>query len=554
MDKFRFETQGTNTYIVYEISESEMLDSMTLGMITNNKIPGLAQAFFFQQDNAKFVKYNISSKVSAEQFLMGAVNKKRLIGVFKGIVNAMISAEEYMIDLSSLCLDLEYIYTDVSTCETVVICLPVTDLEKPIIDLKGFFKNIVFSTQFDQTENGDYIAKLINYLNSASVFSLYDFKDVLDVIEHGVKTGQETTSSIQQPVIQQSVIPQEQSVIQQPSAQNVKSQQVARPEPIVETAPLQDAPINKSVVQKTEMPKKSEAPLGLGFAIPEKNVQQLPIQKMSSEQQDEVPTKEISWLYLMQHYNKENAAIYKAQQEAKKAAKATAAPEKKNKKEKKEKKSKEPAPSAMEVAFAIPGQTEESAETMTGNPVRIPTSVQQPAKQMIPIQENQPEFVCVLPAPKEMVQSSTTLHSQGSEIQNAPFSQPASRPANFGETTVLSPVGIGETAVLDTAVLKQEIKPYLIRCKNNEKIMVDKPVFRIGKERSYVDYFIGDNPAISRSHANIIERDGNYFITDTNSTNHTYVNGGMLQSHVETQISHGTKLRFGNEDFEFKLY
>ena len=43
-------------------------------------------------------------------------------------------------------------------------------------------------------------------------------------------------------------------------------------------------------------------------------------------------------------------------------------------------------------------------------------------------------------------------------------------------------------------------------------------------------------------------------LVDTNSTNHTYVNGGMIQSNVETKLSHGTKIRLANEDFEFRLY
>ena len=49
-------------------------------------------------------------------------------------------------------------------------------------------------------------------------------------------------------------------------------------------------------------------------------------------------------------------------------------------------------------------------------------------------------------------------------------------------------------------------------------------------------------------------RDGEYFVVDTNSTNHTYLNGGMLQSNVETKIAHGAQIRLANEDFEFKLY
>lgn len=76
----------------------------------------------------------------------------------------------------------------------------------------------------------------------------------------------------------------------------------------------------------------------------------------------------------------------------------------------------------------------------------------------------------------------------------------------------------------------------------------------MGKERSYVDYFIGDNTAISRSHADFIIRDGKYYIVDKNSTNHTFVNGIMIQSNVETAITHGDIIRLANEDFEFRLY
>ena len=67
-------------------------------------------------------------------------------------------------------------------------------------------------------------------------------------------------------------------------------------------------------------------------------------------------------------------------------------------------------------------------------------------------------------------------------------------------------------------------------------------------------YFFGDNTAISRSHVNIVTRGDEYYVLDTNSTNHTFVNGEMIQSNVEIQISHGDKIRLANDEFEFKLY
>ena len=136
-----------------------------------------------------------------------------------------------------------------------------------------------------------------------------------------------------------------------------------------------------------------------------------------------------------------------------------------------------------------------------------------------------------------------------------PMPQPTQQGGSisFGETTVLGGA-IGETTALGVAPVAAKPVPYLVRSKNNEKIPVNKPVFRIGKERSYVDYFIGDNTAISRSHANIVNHNEEYFVVDTNSTNHTYVNGGMIQSNVEVKLAHGTRIRLANEEFEFKLY
>ena len=99
---FSFENQATITYLVYEIGENDVIDSMSLGMLTNNRISGLIPAVFTQMDSTRYIKYNISSKVSVKQFFEGQVNKRRLIGVFNGIVDAMLSAEDYMIDTSKI--------------------------------------------------------------------------------------------------------------------------------------------------------------------------------------------------------------------------------------------------------------------------------------------------------------------------------------------------------------------------------------------------------------------------------------------------------------------
>ena len=112
---FTYENQGNNTYLVYKIGASDNVDTMSLGMITNNKIDGIVPTLFTQSDTDRFIKYNISAKVSAKEFLSGVVNKKRLLGVFISVLKAIKSTEEYMIDARRLLIDLEHIYVDVSS-------------------------------------------------------------------------------------------------------------------------------------------------------------------------------------------------------------------------------------------------------------------------------------------------------------------------------------------------------------------------------------------------------------------------------------------------------
>lgn len=116
------------------------------------------------------------------------------------------------------------------------------------------------------------------------------------------------------------------------------------------------------------------------------------------------------------------------------------------------------------------------------------------------------------------------------------------------------------TTVLDndegTALLTDEeiSYPYLIRVNTYEKVNIDKSVFRIGKEKSYVDYFVMNNNAVSRIHADISTKDDSYFIKDNNSTNHTFVNGTMIPANQNVQIFDGDSIMLANEPFEFHVF
>lgn len=566
MRELYFENQGTNTYLVYEIKEDDVVDSMSLGMITNNKIAGLVQTLYTQMDNSRFIKFNVSAKLSVAQFFSGVVNKKRLLGVFKGIVDGMLSAEEYMIEANTILLDMNYIFTDVSTCDTVLVCLPVITEESAPVDMGTFFKNIVFTTQFDQTENCEHVAKIINYLNGASTFTLTDFKKVLDDIDGAQMAAEvqlQSPQNTQGDSLKGAVQRQQDTGIHaiplmpQSSVSQMPPQAVPMPSPQVPPMP-QAAPMTMASSQQVPPTKKKEK-ADKNMQVPPKQMGGMPVPPSNKPQpiQNNVADNEekMSWMYLMQHYNKENAAIYKAQKEAKKQSGASNKGNGKNKSVE--------IPQNNYAIPGMPGASNASGFPIPGQPSAPPQPQATPvAPSQAPIPKPQmPQPQIAPPQAPQMPQGGIPAGAMNpAPMQNAMPPYPSPQPMSgagmsFGETTVLGGGTAGETTVLSAIQdPAQAAMPYLIRVKTNEKINISKPVFRLGKERSFVDYFIPDNATISRSHANILIKEGAYYIVDTNSTNHTYVNGAMIQSSVETAITHGDKIRLANEEFEFKVY
>ena len=635
---FTFETNGNSTFLVYAMGQEEKLDTMTLGMITKNKIPGMASVLFTQRNAERFLKYNVTARVTVRQFFSGTVSRRRLLGIFASIAAALSAAEEYMIDPRSLLLDADYIYADVSSCRAEMICLPVMDAASGP-DAGQFFKSIMFETRFDQTESCDYVARIINYLNSAPMFIAEEFGRLVQELQGtaGEMQDQRQTASLscqggtaglqrreeprgdgygeeamarqrrEGPAVpghqeeamarrrrEGPAVPghQEEAMARQrregpavpghqeeamarrrregPAVPGHQEEAMARQQreepsgganpkeavglqgrkgqkvgawsdgqegswPVREVASepmrqrLQEA---GESVQKAELNHSGKS-RAEGFAIPGRNADsdfEVPGQQPGGpsasgskirghrRQTDEQEPQEkgMSMLYLLQHYSKENAAVYKAQKQARKNTAKTAPPM---------------AEQEMSPAVQAGPRAEAFSASWNG----------QQAEASLPSQNRH--------APRlgqEAVSQEEPQHGRQG-FQETPGGE------NFGDTVLVGETLYGENTVVVTQV-QEAFRPYLLRCSSQEKIMLEKPVFRIGKERSYVDYCIVGNATVSRSHADIIQKDGQYYIVDNNSTNHTYVDGEMIPSNSQVPLVHGTKIRISNEEFEFKTF
>ncbi len=549
MGSFSYENQGASTYLVYTLADGEAVDSMSLGMITNNTIPGLAGTMFMQMNAVRYIKYNISSRIPVSQFFSGPVNRRRLLGVFDGIVSGLLAAEEYMIDTDTVLMDLNYIYADVSACDAVLICLPAAGFGREKTDLCLFFKEIMFRTQFDQTENCDHVTKIINYLNSAYIFSLTDFKELIRGLREGgvgVPSGYAggglNTNGASGSVKNSSggsVSSEHRGGIPGGSpdgtgsigAGPVSGYAGGIPGGGISSGYAGGVPSGGIPSGYPQAGPAASGPSGYPDPIPPipgqgsgmgTGLETPPVPQPETGAETGGKEKGMSLFYLLRHYDKENAGIYKAQKEEKKQQKAAREPKKKEKpvKEKKGKAKKG-------TGFAIPGQM---------------TPPVPPGAGTVPPQGPVPGMPTASAPP--FPQPAGGMGTPGADFGNTVFMGGAED--DDGGATVIMGAGMGSAG--------PQIQPHLIRRRNNERIPISQNLFRLGRNQDFNDYVVLGNEFVGNTHCHILVRGEEYFVVDDNSKNHTFVNGVMVMPGTEVKLMHGQTVTLADEEFEFRLF
>lgn len=108
----------------------------------------------------------------------------------------------------------------------------------------------------------------------------------------------------------------------------------------------------------------------------------------------------------------------------------------------------------------------------------------------------------------------------------------------------------------EKTVLLKKIPPinaWLIRKKTGEKFHITKTKTKIGKRAAVVDVYIRENKTISREHCMISFESGEYFLEDTESLNHTYLNSRELTPNVPEKLENHSEIQMSDELFEFVI-
>ncbi len=96
-------------------------------------------------------------------------------------------------------------------------------------------------------------------------------------------------------------------------------------------------------------------------------------------------------------------------------------------------------------------------------------------------------------------------------------------------------------------------RPRLVCVGFGQTVDITQTPYLIGRSEKGVNLCIADNPEISSRHAQITERNGQYYISDLDSLNHITINGEKIPRNIEILLKDGMHFKLANEEFIFKV-
>ena len=523
--------------------------------------------------------------------------------------------------MSYLVLHRNYIYID-SDYKVEFICIPLEDMQEEV-DVNSFLRNLIASLRFEPSENGDYVAKMLTYVNNPAIFNLHNMLTLVEELmeNYGIEIPEDDASDIYvdyQEVEEKSAADlveelddSEDDFMEDLSANElsdesdiptIDSKQEEIPaetiEETIEEEPEEEQPeetIEDEIIEEEleEIVEEEIAEEELEETVEDKIVEEEPEETAEEEAAEEEP-EEIVEEETAEEEPEETVEEEAAEEEPEETIEDNVVWEQPENPYEEEEDSEQAAEDdktteeAQEIVEQLKNKAkadvqsksldeseEESDEDNTDKKKGFLKPVFKTKETTITgtvIPDELDEFL----AEKEREEQEQAAHHEESSLKikkNIKVSR-ASIVKNSQEEQKATEEALPETsseaedkeqqdietadadakqtaATANTAVPK--VNPYLIRVNTDERIMITKQTFKLGKASMGVDYTVKGNSAVSRVHAIITNKDGVYSVKDNKSTNHTFVNGKILEEGESADLSNDSKIVLGDEEFIFKL-
>ena len=571
-------------FLTYNIDNEACLDEELLDFIEEEEPKGVVAVIFEEGESFDTFSYDVTNKIHLSELSTQEVGAEMVLRVLRSLLLTLIDMTEYRIPLSYLVLHRDYIYVD-ADYRIEFICIPLEDMQEDV-DVNALLRGYLANIRYNLSEDCSYVAKLLTYVNNTAMFNMRNMvtlvEDLMD--EKGIEIPDEESAEIYvdyQEVAEEQNEEDDQTDLEESVAAGADvdgteefsdaAEEVSNEESVSEEETFEGA--EETVAGAQESAKAAADSIGEGLVDEAEASGKVELSLKEAEAFSSVAEEEIA-------HEEESLAEDEEVSEDALLHEETAYTE-----EDSIKKAEDTPEDELMGGESIKDFIDKLVEE------DIPEEVQEkaPKKTLFKTKENNVTGVVIeddleeFLAEKEReekiehheesnfkikknikVNRATIVKSTHDEIKAEDVEdeveeleipeevEEVEEPEEETVNTSILSQALGATSVLKGAS-KVKINPYLIRTNTKERIMITKQNFKIGKASMGVDYSVKGNGAVSRSHATITNKDGNYYIKDNKSTNHTYVNDKMVADGESELLTHDCKIVLGDEEFTFKL-
>lgn len=553
---FKARVIGQEKYLTYTMGEDCELDEDVLDYCEENKPAELVDIIYEEDDDYDYLTYDISGKSSLDNFIKSSAKCEQVLMLLRNIANSLISLKEQTVHLNYILLNRNFVYVD-DSLDVKFLCVPVESKASLATEFKGFVRELLANMIYDVDENLDYVGKLLTYINGES-FNLRGLIGLAEALMEESGISYEEVSGIEADGVEVMASSPVEEVKTEGNLSDFMNSDEGADEPLPEIGDDEDDGEQEEQTdeQQDEQPEEIES------IVPDKFKEDSDMpgadsdeeeQKGSSDEQKEVPVADREQVDEAEETEKAEGAV-----DNKEAVEKNSTPES------------TPTVSVKEtdvdviksrLKAIVEGDSKKNDKSIKSiedldNILNRPPTVK---KNVVKVnraaliqsaaehEEESGEEISTIPVVEEQSSQAKTVAVE--EIASDMNVEKENKPKS---SSILSKtVEMAMTPFTTAAVVK--VNPYLIRVNTEERIMINKPIFKLGKSARGVDYTVGGNGAISRQHAIIIQKDGVCYIRDNKSTNHTYVNDRMVEEGVDEILTHDSLIRLGDEEFRFKI-
>lgn len=534
---FKVRNIGSEKYLSYILNDECEFDEELLDYLEENKIPELIDIIYEEDDENDYLTYNVTGRTTVDALLSNTVNAEKILGIVRGIASGIVNLRDLGIPASYVILHKGFTYVNPVTYDVGMLCVPVESDANINAEFRMFVKDILTNVTFDDNEDCNYVAKLLNMLN-VDKFTVRNFyAQLTELMESAGMQVEENFVDIGADVSVSQTISDtgsaETSMDDLPEYEDVSfgsddddtddDDDIEVQNPVFDDIDLEDDGETRDTSSGIDMSVFDDSML-----------EELKIDEdIDAEDIDDE-----------EGYTEALTSDMSTQDQ----------------------------PGLTEVAKAADGVTEVELQTReTQQPVLISTDElmdNPPVVKNIKINRAKIIQKAVVEAeennidnPTEQIVAPQFMNGESGEpaTNMDPVTQKADAPKAQGTGSTVELTG-GMNVVRDTETDKTvaaravpKAMPYIVRVNTGERVMVNKAVFKIGKAGRGVDYHVGGNGAVSKVHVIIYQREDGCYLKDNKATNGTYLNGARLDENEEKLLTNDSTISIGGEDFLFKL-